>query len=443
MMKSDYLITENPFRALLSFSFPMMLGNLFQQLYTMADSVIVGRFIGEKALASVGASYALTSVFIAVAVGGGAGATVLTSHAFGAGEWKTLKESVSTSLLSFLILSRVLAAAGFILSPGILGILNTPEDIIADAVIYLRIYFLGLPFLFMYNILSSVFNSLGRSRIPLYLLVFSSLLNIAMDIAAVAYLDMGVAGAAWATLLSQALSAMLSFMLLRRLLGRMDGKPGCVFSFPLFRDMAAIALPSILQQSTISAGMMLVQSVVNTFGSEVLAGYSASIRVDNIVTVPLSAVGNAMSPYTAQNIGAEKKERVVRGYHAAFILIILSGALSCLILELFSHEITGLFLGSEGTEAAYRTGERYLSFLGWFYPILGFAMITGGVLRGAGDMKLFTAASIANLSFRVIGSMIFAPLFGVSVVWHVVPVGWLIYFTICYAAYRSGRWRRG
>ena len=433
--KEDYLISDNPMKAIIVFSLPMMIGNLFQQFYTMADSMIVGRFIGEDALASVGASYALTSVFIAIATGGGIGATVLTSTAFGSRSYSTMKESISTALLSFLVLSIVLAFLGYWFSPEIIRALNTPGNIIDDAVIYLRIYFLGLPFLFMYNILSSIFNSLGKSRIPLFLLIFSSIMNIGLDIVAVTYLQMGVAGAAWATLLSQAVSAFLSFMILISTLHRMEGRAGKLFSSPILRKMAGTALPSILQQSAISIGMMLVQSVVNIFGSEVLAGYSASIRVDSIVTVPISAIGNAMSPYTAQNIGAGKDERIHKGFISSLILAIFFCSAVCIILQSCNSSIIGLFLGDEGTPAAYSTGERYLSFLGWFYSILGFAMVTGGVLRGAGDMRLFTVASIANLAFRVIGSLLFAPRFGVAVVWYVVPVGWTIYFAVCLIAY--------
>ena len=431
-----YLTQESPFRALLIFSFPMMTGNLFQQFYTMADSIIVGRFIGEAALAAVGASAALTAVFIAIAVGGGAGALVITSNAFGRKDFTLVKESISTSLISFLILSLILAAAGYAFSDRIMGLLNTPENIKDDAVLYLRIYFLGLPFLFMYNILSSVFNSLGKSRIPLFLLIFSSLLNIVLDIAAVTALGMGIAGAAWATLLSQALSAVLSFIILLKTLKVMDGRMKRLFSSSIFSSMTKIALPSIIQQTTINFGMMLVQSVVNTFGSEVLAGYSASIRIDNIVTVPLSAVGNAMSPYTAQNIGAGKKERINTGWKSALAIILSFSILICIILQAFNTEIISLFLGADGSAAAYRTGEEYLSYLGWFYGILGFAFVTGGVLRGMGKMASFTAASIANLSLRVIGAMVFAPLYGVEIVWYVVPLGWILYFSICYVSYR-------
>ena len=436
-MHSEYYLTqESPFRALLIFSFPMMMGNLFQQFYTMTDSIIVGRFIGEAALAAVGASAALSAVFIAIAVGGGAGAMVITSNAFGRKDFTLVKESISTSLISFCILSVVLAAAGYAFSDRIMGLLNTPENIKSDAVLYLRIYFLGLPFLFMYNIISSVFNSLGKSRIPLFLLIFSSLLNIVLDIAAVTALGMGIAGAAWATLISQALSAVLSFIILTKTLKSMDGRRKRLFSSSIFSSMTKIALPSIIQQTTINFGMMLVQSVVNTFGSEVLAGYSASIRIDNIVTVPLSAVGNAMSPYTAQNSGAGKNERIDTGWKSALAIILSFAIAICIILQAFNTEIISLFLGADGSAAAYRTGEEYLSYLGWFYGILGFAFVTGGVLRGMGKMASFTAASIANLSLRVIGAMVFAPLYGVEIVWYVVPLGWILYFSICYVSYR-------
>ena len=441
-MKEDYLISDNPLKAILVFSLPMMIGNFFQQFYTMADSMIVGRFIGEEALAAVGASYALTTVFISIAIGGGAGASVLTSQAFGAGNGAAVKESISVSLISFLILSLVLGILGVIFTPKIINALNTPANIRSDAIAYLRIYLLGLPFLFMYNILSSIFNALGKSRIPLYLLIFSSILNILLDVIAVTALDMGVSGAAWATLIAQAVSAAISFHLLLRTLRRIDGKISRMFSFQTLRSMSAIALPSILQQSVIAFGMMLVQGVVNGFGSEVLAGYSAAIRVDSIATVPTGAIGNALSSYTAQNIGARKEERIIKGYHLSYFLIIFFSALICLILQLFNEKIIGLFLGSDGSLEAYATGIAYLRYLSWFYPILGFAFITGGVLRGAGTMKLFTIASISNLTLRVLGAVLLASRYGVSIIWEVVPAGWAVYFGICLYAYRKGNWKR-
>ena len=436
MKDSEYLIHRTPISALIIFALPMMLGNLFQQFYTMADSVIVGRFVGEKALAAVGASYALTTVFISIAIGGGIGASVVASRAFGAKRYGMMKSAISTSLITFLVLSIILGMIGYIFSPEIMSALNTPEDILADAISYLRIYFLGLPFLFMYNVLASMFNALGKSKIPLFLLIFSSILNIFLDIYMVRNLGMGVDGAAWATLIAQGISAIISFMVLLRTLSAFNEKNERIWSSELFRTISLIALPSILQQSTVSIGMMLVQSVVNSFGSEVLAGFSAAMRIESIAVVPMSAMGNAMSSYTAQNLGAKQYGRVGRGYRAGLLYIAGAGIAICLVLQLFRSGIMELFLGDAGTEAAYRTGEDYLSFLGWFYAILGFAMVTGGVLRGAGKMAFFTLGSILNLSFRVIGSMAFAPRFGVEVVWYVVPIGWTIYLVTCLAGYR-------
>ena len=223
-MEKEYLIRKRPVSALLIFALPMMLGNFFQQAYTMADSVIVGRFVGEEALAAVGASYSLTNVFISIAIGGGVGASVITSQTFGSRDYSRMKRSVSTALLSFLAISLVLGAGGLLFSRQIMVLLRTPENILQDASTYLNIYFLGLPFLFMYNVLSSMFNALGRSRIPLYLLIFSSVLNVALDIYMVTALSMGVAGVAWATLIAQGISAVLSFVIFLRGLKSYPGK---------------------------------------------------------------------------------------------------------------------------------------------------------------------------------------------------------------------------
>ena len=442
MADKEYLIHQSPWKALLIFSIPMMLGNLFQQLYTMTDSVIVGRFVGENALAAVGASYSLTSVFISVAIGGGVGSSVLVSRAFGARRYDELKTTVNTSLVSFLVLSLLLSFFGYIFSTPIMNALNTPDNIHEEAVMYLRIYFLGLPFLFMYNILSSVFNALGRSKIPLYFLIFSSLLNVALDLFMVAVLKMGIAGAAWATLIAQGVSACLSFAVLIRNLAEFEGRARTVFDKRIFKNMTGLAIPSILQQSTVSIGMMLVQSVVNSFGSQVLAGYSAGMRIENIATVPMVSIGNTMSSYTAQNLGAQKSGRVKEGYHVSYIMVIFFAIITCLILELFPVPLINMFIGAEGTAKAYQTGVDYLRFMGWFFAIIGFKMATDGVLRGGGDVKVFTSANLVNLSTRVIFSFALAPVVGVAAVWYIVPVGWFLNWMISLIGYEKGIWKK-
>lgn len=441
-MKNDYLTQKKPLQALIVFALPMIVGNLFQQTYTMADSAIVGRLVGEDALAAVGASYALTNIFICIAVGGGVGASVIVSRHFGAKEYGRMKMTVYTAFSSFLAVSLLLALFGLFFSRGIMLALHTPPEVLDMAAQYLGIYFCGLPFLFMYNVVSSMFNALGKSRIPLCFLVFSSLFNIALDLVLVKEFRMGVAGVAWATLIAQGISALLSFCVFLSVLRRLDCGKTRLFDRKELADMTRIALPSILQQSIISIGMMLVQSVVNGFGPQALAGFSAGIRVESICVVPMAAIGNAMSSYTAQNMGAKKEDRIVTGYHAANLMVVFCALVICLALELFHSPMIAFFLGSEGTETAVATGNDYLVFMGWFFCLIGFKMAVDGLLRGAGDMKMFTIANLANLFFRVAASMSLAPVLGIEMVWVTVPVGWLINWAISYARYRTGKWRQ-
>lgn len=442
-MDKEYLIREKPMKALLIFAFPMIVGNLFQQFYTMVDSVVVGRFVGENALAAVGASYSLTNVFISIAIGGGVGASVLTSRFFGSREYQKMKMSVSTALLSFLAVSLTLGCVGFLSGRQIMILLNTPDNILPQATEYLNIYFLGLPFLFMYNVLASMFNALGRSRIPLYLLIFSSVFNIVLDLILVCQFHMGVAGVAWATLIAQGISAVLAFFLFLKEMRNYptDGKM-TLFSGGEFLEMCRIALPSILQQSTVSIGMMLVQSVVNSFGASVLAGYSAGMRIESICIVPMAAMGNVISSYTAQNLGAGRKDRVVEGYHTGYRIVFAFAVILCVILELFYQPLIELFLGDEGTGLAVSTGVSYLRFIGWFFVLIGLKMITDGLLRGAGDMKMFTVANLVNLTIRVVLAVTLAPRIGIEMVWYAVPIGWLANYLISFAEYRTGKWKR-
>lgn len=438
---NDYLITEKPMKALVKFSIPMIIGNFFQQAYTIVDSAIVGHYNGETALAAVGASYALTTIFIFIALGGGIGASVIISQHFGARRFAQMKTATYTALLTFLGLSVLLAGFGLLFSRPIMSSLNTPKDALGIAVVYLNIYFYGLPFLFMYNILSSLFNSLGKSRIPLYFLIFSSLLNVVLDWYMVAILDMGVPGAAYATFIAQGLSAILSFIVFLKEISQYKEKANGVFSVVELGHMTRIAIPSILQQSTVSIGMMLVQSVVNGFGTQALAGFSAAIRIENLCLVPLASFGNALSSYTAQNIGADKKDRVPQGYRAANIMVGITAVVICVVLELFHTQIIGMFLDASPSPETVATGENYLKFVGFFFCWVGLKMAVDGVLRGAGDVKMFTIANIVNLSIRVLLSWFGAPVWGIQMVWYAVPMGWFANFVISYCEYRTGRWR--
>lgn len=438
-MKNDYLIKENPWKALLWFAFPIILGNLFQQTYTMADSAIIGRYVSQEALAAIGACYSLTNIFIFVAVGGGIGASVLVSRYFGSRDYQRMETTVYTALLSFLAISLLMSGFGLLFSKKIMVLMHTPTDALDMAVVYLNIYFIGLPFLFMYNVLSAMFNSLGKSRIPLYFLIFSSVFNIILDLVLVRQFQMGIAGVAWATLIAQGISAVLSFMTLLVELKKIGGKCTRFFDHKELAPMFRIALPSILQQSTVSIGMMLVQSVVNLFGSEVLAGFSAAMRIESICVVPMLGIGNALSSYTAQNIGAGQQKRVVKGYHVANKMVVVCGLVILVTLELFHENIIGSFLGEDGTPPALATGSDYLRFMGFFFFLIGFKMSVDGLLRGAGDMKMFTIANLVNLAIRVLIAKMFAPTYGISLVWIAVPIGWFANWLISFIHYRTGK----
>jgi putative MATE family efflux protein len=320
--------------------------------------------------------------------------------------------------------------------------LNTPENILEDALLYLRIYFLGLPFLFMYNILSSIFNALGNSHTPLYLLIFSSLLNIGMDLLFVGGFSWGVAGAAVATVLAQGLSAVISFLLLLRTLNSYGKGTVALYDITMLGSMIKVAIPSMLQQSIVSVGMLLVQSVVNGFGSSVLAGYTAGTRVESICIVPMIAAGNAVSTFTAQNLGAGKPERVKQGYKAGVKMVAVFAVVICLFLTLFHDGIINAFLEEGRENVAFQTGTAYLSFIAFFFVFIGLKAITDGVLRGSGDVVVFTLANLINLGIRVTFAFTMACVIGVQAVWIAVPIGWATNYLISFIRYLSGRWEK-
>ena len=443
-MKKYDMLSDSPAKSLFFFALPMILGNLFQQFYNLADSVIVGRFLGEDALAAVGASYSLTNVFIMIAIGGGIGASVITSQYFGAKNYAKMRTSAYTSLISYLILSVILAVFGYAFHPGILTLLKTPQNIYADACTYLKIYFTGLPFLFMYNVLSAKFNALGRSKIPLFLLIFSSLLNVGLDILAVSALNMGIAGAAAATVFSQGISAVISLIILIKLLSgykKDNDEKEQLYSFKLLWRITRISIPSIIQQSIVSVGILLCQSAVNSFGSSVLAGYTAASRIESICVVPMIATGNAVSTFTAQNLGAKNPERVQKGFAAGVKMVGCFAVILLIAVKLFGNMAVRAFLDENSTAAAYETGAAYAGFLAFFYVLIGLKATSDGVLRGAGDMPVYMTANLVNLASRVLIANLLSPIYGVQMIWYAIPIGWFLNFVISYVWYRTGRWK--
>ncbi len=420
------LTVGNPQTVLWKFCLPMFGSILFQQLYNIADSLVAGKFIGENALAAVGNSYNVTLVFIAFAFGCNIGCSVIVSQLFGAKEYAKMKTAVYTALIASAVICAVLMLTGFLCCDLLLVQMKTQPEIMADSALYMDIYILGLPFLFFYNIATGIFSALGDSKTPFYFLAFSSTSNIAVDILFVKSFHLGIAGVAWATFLCQGISCVLSILLiLKRLYHIKTDKKAGLFSFALLKKLAVIAVPSILQQSFISVGNIFIQSVINSFGISVTAGFSAAVKLNNLVITSFTTLGNGVSNFTAQNIGAGIPERVKSGRRAGLKLVWCLCVPIVLCYVVFGKELLLLFMDSTSTEALL-TGRQFLWILSPFYFVVSAKLVTDGVLRGAGAMKPFMAATFTDLILRVVLAYIFSAMFGVIGIWCAWPIGWMI-----------------
>ena len=420
-------LTEgNPSKVLIDFSLPMFISAVFQQFYNMADSIIAGRFAGENALAAVGASYPVTMVFMAIAMGSNIGCSVVISQLFGAREYGKVKTAVSTTVIASTIISIVLSAIGIIASTLIMNLINTPTNIFDDSKLYFNIYMLGFIFLFLYNVANGVFTSLGDSKTPLIFLIGSSIGNIFLDILFVAIFKWGVAGVAWATFIAQGISSLLAFaVLLKRVHGIKSGTYK-KFSIRMLGHISRIAIPSILQQSFVSVGNLFIQSRVNSFGSDVIAGYSAAIKLNTFAITSFSTLGNAMSSYTAQNTGARKLLRIPEGLKAGIVMLIVVSLPFFIAYFVFPNTMMNIFVKS--SEAGIiDVGRIFLKIVTPFYFVISAKLTFDGILRGAGRMRAFMASTFTDLLLRVILAYVFSYALNSEVgIWLSWPVGWTI-----------------
>ena len=435
------LTVGNPTSVLWKFCLPLFGSIIFQQLYNIADSFVAGKFIGENALAAVGNSYEITLIFIAFAFGCNIGCSVIVSQLFGAKKLGEMKTAVYTTFVSSTVLCAVLMAGGTIFCDSLLHLINTPENVFADSRLYLDIYIMGLPFVFFYNVATGIFSALGDSKTPFIFLAASSTSNIFMDILFVTAFKMGVAGVAWATFLCQGVSCVLAVgFVLRRLKGVETDEKSHIFSFPIFCRIAVIAIPSILQQSFLSVGNIVIQGVINSFGSSVMAGYSASVKLNNLVITSLTTLGNGISNFTAQNIGANKMERVRQGF-AAGLKLVWALCLPLVVLYLLGgRALVNIFMNEPSAEAM-DTGVQFLCIVSPFYFVVATKLVSDGVLRGAGLMKEFMVATFTDLILRVGLAIGLAKVLGVVGIWCAWPIGWVIATVVSVIFYNRGPWK--
>lgn len=435
------LTAGKPQTVLWKFCMPLFGSIIFQQLYNIADSLVAGKFIGENALAAVGNSYEITLIFIAFAFGCNMGCSVVVSKLFGAKDYKEMKTAVYTACIFSGFVCALLMLIGIAGSGMLLRFIQTPKEVFADSKLYLDIYSWGLPFVFFYNIATGIFSALGDSKTPFYFLMVSSLSNIAADIWFVKAFHMGVAGVAWATFLCQGISCILAMIAVFLRLSKVERKERApLFSLRLFKQIVAIAVPSTLQQSFISIGNIMIQSIINGFGAPVMAGYSAAIKLNNLVITSFTTLGNGISNYTAQNLGAGKPGRVRQGFGVGVKLVWMLG-LPLFLLYFFGGSIVlKLFLDTP-TKLAIHTGIACLKILSPFYFVVSAKLVADGILRGAGMMKKFMIATFTDLILRVLLAFCLSKTaLGATGIWCAWPIGWCAAAILSIGFYRRGTW---
>lgn len=420
------------------FCLPLFGSIIFQQLYNIADSLVAGKFIGENALAAVGNSYEITLIFIAFAFGCNIGCSVIVSQLFGAKDYDRLKTAVTTACIFSAVLCGLLMLIGILGCSPLLTLIHTPQEVFADSKLYLDIYVWGLPFVFFYNIATGIFSALGDSKTPFYFLAVSSTANIAVDILFVKAFHMGVAGVAWATFLCQGVSCILAvFTVWMRMKKIETTKKAVLFDFDILKKIAVIAIPSILQQSFISIGNILIQSVINGFGPSVMAGYSAAVKLNNMVITSFTTIGNGISNFSAQNLGAHKYSRISEGFRAGLKMVWCLCVPFCVIYIFLGKYLLLLFMEQDAT-AALLTGRQFLWILSPFYFVVSAKLVADGILRGVSAMRQFMIATFTDLILRVVLAFVLSDLTGSALgIWCAWPIGWTIAMVLSVGFYRK------
>ena len=434
-MNQDLTIGK-PSSVLVRFCLPLFGSVIFQQLYNIADSLVAGKFIGENALAAVGNSYEVTLIFIAFAFGCNIGCSVIVSRFFGAREYGRMKTAVYTAMLTSAAVCALLMLIGLFGCGGLLRLIRTPEEVFADSKLYLDIYIWSLPFVFFYNIATGIFSALGDSKTPFWFLAVSSTANIGLDIVFVTALKMGVAGVAWATFLCQGVSCVLAVgFVLRRLHKVQTAEKSAIFDTGILRQFAGVAIPSVLQQSFISVGNIIIQGAINGFGAGVMAGYSAAVKLNNLVITSFTTLANGISNYTAQNLGAKQLDRIRAGFRAGLRLVWIISVPLVALYVFAGRWALGLFLENP-TQTAMDTGVMFLRILAPFYFIASAKLVADGVLRGAEQMRQFMLSTFTDLILRVILAYVFSAGMGARGIWLSWPFGWTIAMVMSFVFYR-------
>lgn len=436
-MKSRNLTEGDIFRNLMLFALPMIAGNLLQQVYNIVDTIVVGRFVNADALAAVGAAYTLMTFLTSIVIGLCMGSGALFSKAFGAGRIDEMKQDIR---LSFVFIAAVTVIIYFIIFPGtdvILHLLSVPSEIYEMTHSYTRIVFVGIGFTFLYNFFAYLLRSVGNSGVPLFFLAFASLLNIALDLHFVVVLEWGVEGAAAATVISQACAGLgvAVYVICRNgeLLRLSEPLKWSRLGFVVRNDLF-----TALQQSVMNLGILMIQGLVNTFGTTIMAAFTVAVKIDTLAYMPAQEFGNAYSLFVSQNFGAGRKDRI----HSGTKISVAVSAVFCIAVSLvvwtFAGQLMEIFVQADEA-AIIAEGIKYLRIEGSFYFGIGILFLFYGYYRGIQRAEMSLVLTVISLGTRVLLAYLFAPntALGVYAIWWAIPIGWILADAVGFMCYRK------
>ncbi|GAA0728605.1 MATE family efflux transporter [Clostridium malenominatum] len=434
------LTKGNEGKLIFYFTLPMLIGNVFQQLYNTVDSIIVGRTLGKEALGAVGVSFPIIFLLASLIMGITMGSTILIAQYYGAKDMKKLKKTIDTTYIILFVSSLIVTIVGIVFSGSILRILGTPQEMIKNAQIYLNITFIGIFGMFGYNSISAILRGLGDSKTPLYFLIISTVINIVLDLVFILVFHWGVAGAAWATIIAQACSFAFGIYYLNKNHDILKFNIKTMkFDKEIFKKSLKIGLPSGVQQMLFSLGMMGLQGMVNSYGTDTVAAYTAASKIDSFSSMPIMNFGAAISAFVGQNLGANKPERVKNGYKATLLMSTVISLGVTIIVILFRRPLLAMF---NTDPEVIKVGVRYLVIIPSFYTVISFMFITSGVIRGAGDTLIPMFISILTLWFiRLPIAYILSSKIGSDGLWWGTPVAWTMGAILTFGYFLKGKWK--
>ncbi len=434
------LTTGRPAGLILRFATPMLLGNVFQQLYNVTDSIIVGRFLGKEALAAVGASFPLIFMLVSFIIGIASGSTIIIAQYFGAKDMAKVRRSIDTMYIFLFFASLLVGILGIAFSEPVFRLIRLPDEVIPQAALYMQVYFTGILFFFGFNGTSAVLRGLGDSKTPLYFLIISTLTNIVFDLLFVVVFRWGIAGAAMATVVSQAgaFITLVIYLNKKHPLINLSWRK-LAWDREVFRESIRIGVPTGFQQTFVSLGMLALLRIVNDFGTDTVAAYSVAGRIDGLASLPAMNFGQALSTYTGQNIGARKISRVGEGLRATLRMSSMVAVVTSLIIMIFREPLMTLFTSDP---EVIQIGARYLLIVGGFYVLFSSMFVIGGVMRGAGDTIVPMFITLLSLwLFRIPLAAILSRSIGVDGIWWAIPIAWFMGMTLSFLYYRTGKWK--